>query len=273
MKIDLSIIIVNWNTKEITLDCLRSVFEQTKNLSFEVILVDNGSSDGSLTAIRRGFPSVRLIENRENLGFAKASNQGIKNSRGKYILLLNSDTVILKKALDKMVGFMERNAEVGACSARLVGTDRKTQHIAARFPSLFHYFNEYILGRPSANYPREKYGRNMEVEALIGACLMLRKEVISQVGLLSENYFMYSEDVDLCYRIRKAGWKIMYLAEPEVVHLGGESSKKVKREMDRKLWESRLIFFGKFHSSWEVFALRCIIALGLLRKNLKRLVS
>ncbi|MCL5411594.1 MAG: glycosyltransferase family 2 protein [Patescibacteria group bacterium] len=272
MSLELSIIIVNWNTKEVTLDCLRSIYGQTKNISFEIILVDNASFDGSVAAIKKEFPGVVIIENQQNVGFARANNRGMNKAKGRYFLLLNSDTVVLDKALEDLVDFMDKNPKVGAVSPRLVGRDGKIQQSAAKFPSLWHYFNEYLFKKMTAWYPEEKLS-DLEVDTIAGACLMVRKEVIDQIGSLCEDYFMYSEDVDLCYRIKKSGWIVMSLAQLRVIHLGGESSEKVKKEMDRKLLESRIIFFKEVHPHWEVFALKLIMAIGGLRNALRDFVN
>lgn len=272
-KVKLSIIIVNWNTKEITLDCLKSVYQQTQKINFEVIVVDNNSQDESVKAIKKQYPQVELIQNKSNVGFAKGNNIGIQKAKGEYILLLNSDTIVLDHALEQMVEYMDKHPDVGVCTPQLVGRDGSLQHSTARLPSLYHYFNEYLLHRLSAWYPSESYKKNMEVESIIGACFLVRRSIIDQVGPLPEYYFMYSEDVDWSYRIKTAGWKLIYLAKPKVIHIGGESSKRNKKAMDEELVKSRIIYFQKYHSPLETVMLRGIISASRGRTALKRILT
>ena len=233
--LDLSISVVNWNTKDILRNCLKSIYVSTHKIDYEIFVVDNASSDGSPEMVEREFPKVKLIRNKENLGFAKANNQVIKLGNGRYILLLNSDTIVLDGALDKMVEFMENHPDAGAAGCRLLNSDGTLQASASEFPRLFSlYWTNSFLRKI---LPRKKvggvinephfYSKIREVDWILGAAFILSKSVIKQIGSLDEEFFMYGEEVDLCYRIKKGGWKVYFCPEAKIIHLLGVSEKKV----------------------------------------------
>jgi len=207
--LDLSIIIVNTNNRKLLQECLESVYKQTHNISFEIMVSDNASIDGSQAMLKKDFPKVILIENRENLGFIKASNLGLKRYQARYAVLLNDDTVIKDGALDKLVAFMDQNKSAGACGAKLLNTDGTIQRQGG------------ILGKKFwlSQMP-------VPVDFVIGAALMVRKEVIDKIGILDENLFFYNDDLDWCLRIRKAGWKVYFVPQAEIIHYGGYSSRR-----------------------------------------------
>jgi len=207
---DLSIIIVNYNNSKLLEECLRSVYSSTHKATLEIIVVDNASSDDSVHMVKSLFPEVKVIENKENLGFIKATNQGLRIHDGRYALLLNDDTVTKDKAFDKMLQFMDKNPKAGACGPKLLNPDGTIQRQGS------------LLGKRFWRSPHPK-----EVGFLMGAALMVRKEVIDKVGILDENFFFYTDDLDWCKRIKKAGWKIYFLPEPEVMHYKGYSSTRV----------------------------------------------
>jgi len=232
--LDLSISLVNWNTKGILRSCLKSICKSTHRISYEILVVDNGSSDESPEMVEKEFPQVKLIRNRENLGFAKANNQAIKLSSGRYILLLNSDTIVLDGALDKMVEFMNTHPDAGAAGCKLLDSEGNLQKSINKFPSLFcQCWGKSLL---PAIFPKIKlgyvideyhfYSRIQEVDWITGAFLVVSKLAIERVGLLDEIFFIYAEDTDLCWRIRKEGWKIYFYPGAKVVHFGGVSIKK-----------------------------------------------
>jgi len=207
---DLSIIIVNTNNRKILEECLGSIHKNTHKISFEIILTDNASTDGSQDMVRMKFPRVNLIQNTENAGFIRASNQGLRIYRGRYAILLNDDTVVKDGALDKMVKFMDEHPGAGAGGPKLLNTDGTPQRQGGLFAGKF-----WLTDKPQ------------EVDFIIGAALLARREVIEKVGLLDEKLFFYNDDLDWCKRIRKAGYKIYFLPQAEIVHYGGYSSKRI----------------------------------------------
>jgi GT2 family glycosyltransferase len=213
---DLSIIIVNTNNRKILEECLTSIEQSTHLTSYEVIVSDNASTDGSREMIRNKFPKVALIANPENLGFIKASNLGLKINQGRYAMLLNDDTIVKDGALDRMVAFMDKHPEAGACGAKLLNIDGTIQRQGGLFGQKFW----------RAQAP-------VTVDFVIGAALLVRREVIDQVGVMDENLFFYNDDLDWCLSIRQAGHKIYFLPDAEIIHYGGYSS---KRKFNRRLF-------------------------------------
>ncbi|MBN1139088.1 MAG: glycosyltransferase family 2 protein [Anaerolineae bacterium] len=248
----LSIVIVSWNTCELLSRCLASIETHPPASPYEVIVVDNASADGSARMVREGFPWVRLIENDENVGFARANNQGIRGSAGRFTLLLNPDTEVRDGALEILVNFLENHPRTGAAGARLLNPDGTLQPschpaptLAREFWRLFHLDAIY----PHARYPMHRWGqdRPRQVEVLQGACLLLRREALEQVGLLDEDYFMYTEEVDLCHRLRRGGWHLYWVPQAQVVHHGGQSTRQAAGEMFLHLYRSKVLFFRKHH--------------------------
>jgi len=227
---------VNWNTRELLRDCLQSIEAKTRRTKYEIIIIDNASKDSSAEMVKEAFPHVKLIESSANLGFAKANNQGIANSKDKYILFLNPDTKILSNALDGMVEFMENEQSYGAVGCKLTTPEAGIQFTCARaFPTLLNQLSEFLFFHrlfphqrrlPTVELSYWNHQNSCEIDCLSGACIMSRRSIIQNIGGFSEEYFMYAEDVDLCYRIRKMGWKIYYLAEEEILHFGGASSEQ-----------------------------------------------
>ncbi len=255
----LAVIIVSWNTKELTRSCLRSLYEDIKNLDNEVRVVDNNSADGSVEMIKAEFPQVKLIENKENVGFARANNQALKEANADYYLLLNSDTVIPKGAIHGLYNYLDDNIDVDAVGPRL--TDgQNIQHSFTKLPSLFgeikyclayHFFPFGKLFRGlffrSENYLKS-LDKPLKVEVLSAACLLLRKDVIENVGYLSEDYFLFSEENDYFNRLKRAGKKSVYIPNIEVIHLIGKSrEKRIKIDSEINFLRSRLLYFRKFH--------------------------
>jgi GT2 family glycosyltransferase len=248
----LSIIIVSWNTARLLEDCLASIFANPPTSPFEIWVVDNASTDESPRMVRERFPQVRLVENRGNVGFARANNQAMQICTGKHTLLLNPDTLVSPGALQALVDFLDRHPEAGAVGARLLNPDGSLQvsshprpTLARELWRLFHLdallaYSEYPLSKWETNQPRE-------VDLLMGACLLLKKEVLDQVGLLDEDYFIYSEEIDLCYRIQRAGWRLYWVPQAEVVHFGGQSTQQVATEMFLNLYHSKIKYFRKHH--------------------------
>jgi len=255
---DVSIVIVSWNTRDVLRDCLRSVYEQAGNVGFEVIVVDNASTDGSAQMVKRSFPKAKLIANSTNRGFAAGNNQGIAIAKGRYVLLLNSDTIILDKAVAKTVAFADDNPEAAVVGCKILNSDRTLQQSCFMFPSLLNLLLAatylYKLLPRSRFFGRERmswWDRNdvREVDVVTGCFMLIRREAIEQVGPMDERFFMYGEETDFCYRFKKAGWKVMFTPAAEIIHLGGQSSKNVREDMLIQLRLSILEFMRK-HYGW-----------------------
>lgn len=250
----LSIIIVNWNTRDLLAQCLASVEQNVQSLpqvEVETVVVDNGSTDGSPVMVKSRFPQVTLLENRQNVGFAQANNQALKQCTGQYLLLLNSDTELLDGALAALVTFADEHPGAGVVGPLLLNGDGSLQPSAQPMltPGREFWrlsFLDWIMRQ--ATYDMKRWNRNeaRPVEVLKGACLLLRREALDQVGLLDEAYFMYTEEVDLCYRLAVAGWELWWVPQARVIHYGAASSKQVGQEMYIQLYKSKVQFYRKF---------------------------
>ncbi len=279
---DVSVIIVNWNTRRILYNCLTSIYRETKACSFETIVVDNNSTDHSTQMVRTEFPQVLLITNSKNVGFATANNQGMRIARGRYILLLNSDVVILDNAISKMISFADSNLEVGLAACRIRNPDGTLQSTCFMFPSLLNMILSvtylHKLFPRNTFFGRERMGwfdwdNVCEMDVVAGCFMLVRRKAIEQVGLMDESYFMYGEETDWCYRFKQAGWKVMFSPDAEIIHLGGSSSKQMKPEMTLQLWAS-ILFFLKKHKSTLSYYLACLlVALFFLLRVPFKLVS
>lgn len=251
--IDLSIIIVNWNTRRMLLDCIASIERNVRPASSEVIVVDNGSTDGSADAVRSAFPRVTVIENGKNLGFAKANNLGIRRMRGRYAVLLNSDTVVLEGAFEKLLSFMDNTPRAGMCGPQLLNEDGSDQKSFGRFPTPVGEFTSRTLLR--IFFPRQyrrlfvpddrAFTTPAAVDFIIGACMVARKQAIDEAGMLDEDYFFFYEEIDWCLRMKRAGWPAYYVPDARIVHFGGGSTKKVNLKARAESWRSRYLFFKK----------------------------
>jgi N-acetylglucosaminyl-diphospho-decaprenol L-rhamnosyltransferase len=278
--IDLSIIIVNWNTRDLLADCLDSIAQTTDDFNVEVIVVDNASSDGSPTMLRQQFPQVHLIENRENVGFARANNQAIEQCRGRYALLLNSDALLSADAAQTMLDLAEARPQAGIVGAQLLNLNGSFQASHTPFPNPWQEFlilsgvGRMLYGRwyPSRG-PEENRGPQ-SVDYVEGACMLVRRGAFEDVGGLDEGYFMYAEEVDLCYAMRAKGWQVWYQPAAKVIHLGSGSSQNRRPQREADLYRSRVRFFRKYYgdrATWllksQIYAFTAIkIAVhGLLR--------
>ena len=243
---DLSIIIVNFNTKKLILNCVESITISKPKIKYEIIVVDNGSSEKIETSDFVNY-GVKIIKNDSNLGFAKANNQGIRKAKGKYIVLLNSDTRVKKYTIDRLYEFAKSKSEAGVIAPRLLNPDGSVQGSVFRFPTIGRAIKQYWLGKKGL---LEKYapGGNEahEVEAVVGAAFLITPEAFNKVGLLDERYFMYFEDLDYCRRVRQNGLKTYYLPKAEVIHYHGESGRKILDAPNqwRRLIPSSKIYHG-----------------------------
>jgi GT2 family glycosyltransferase len=254
---DVSIIIVDTNEWRVLETALRSVFKETKGITFEVTVVDNASTDGSGENIARLFPQVNVIRNEYNMGFAAANNRAIRTSKARYVLLLNPDTEVLDGAIQKTVKFMDEHPKAGILGCRLIYPDGRFQHTTYSFPTVWNMFSEATFLYKI--FPRTKifgsyhlsyldYDQDVQVDWLIGAYFLIRREVIETVGLLDEQIYMYAEDLDYCYRTKKAGFEIWLTPRARVIHYYGGISGVNKRVA---VWthRSQVLFYTK-HFSW-----------------------
>ncbi len=269
----LSIIIVSWNTRDLLADCLDSVYAYPPNGRFEVIVVDNASSDGSPAMAQAQFPQVRLIAKEENIGFALGNNEAIPLCAGEYILLLNPDTVVKPDALESLVQYLERHADVGAVGSRLLNPDGSLQTSCYPAPllrrelwRLFHLdalypVGEYHMRQWPVDVPRD-------VDVIKGASLLFRRVVLETVGFLDGRYFMYSEEVDLCYRVRQAGWRLVWVPQSQVVHYEGQSTKQVAADMFMQLYRGKLMYFRKHYGRFAGALYKLILGAAALTRLL-----
>jgi GT2 family glycosyltransferase len=264
---DVSIVIVNWNTRDIVRNCLCSTYGQTKNVDFEVIVIDNASMDGSAKMVQTEFPQVNLIKNSNNVGFAAACNQGIAISKGKYVLLLNSDIVILDNAIAKAFTFAETHPEAAVVGCRVLNPDKTVQQTCFMFPSLLNMLlsttHLHKLFSSSGFFGREYmtwWDRDdvRQVDCVTGCFMLVRQNAIKDVGTLDERFFMYGEETDWCYRFKKAGWVTLFTPGAEIVHLDCASSKQIADKMFLQLRGS-ISFFFKKHKTFPEYIMCCIL--------------
>jgi GT2 family glycosyltransferase len=260
----LSIIIVNWNVCTFVLKSLESIFSSWEDApSLEVIVVDNASTDDSVSKIKQSYPRVTIIVNSKNLGFPAGCNQGLSIASGKYILLLNPDTEIVQDALSILIQFMETHPEVGLCGPLLTYPDGTHQSSRRRFPTLSVLFLEstwlekYAPRRILRHYYQQDIADTItqQVDWVTGSAMMIRHEVWKQVGGLDEGFFMYSEELDWCRRIKASGWHIMYVPQAKVIHHEGKSSEQVIAERHIYFQTSKIRYCRLYHSSFTAFVL------------------
>jgi GT2 family glycosyltransferase len=275
MSMDLSIIIVNYNCTQLTLNCLQSIHETARNLDFEVVVVDNGSFVGEDSSrIARDYPQVRLLRNLSNVGFAKANNQGLDFCTGRYIMMLNPDTIVLADALSRLVTYMDAHQTIDIAGPRLLNEDFSFQPQCRRgFPKLVNSIAYYtginqIFRRSKAlnayllSYLPEN--ESVPVDAVSGSAMMIRRECVDSLGmLLNETYFMHFEDIDLCFRVKRQGGQVQYVPDAEIVHLKGRSSLTREKGVRRNFLESAVIYFKKNY--WPENPLGCMILICGLR--------
>lgn len=267
--IDLSIVLVCWNNKDYLVPCLHSLYGSQMRTRCEVVVVDNGSTDGSIEVLAQEFPQVRVIQNTENVGLSRASNQGIQATTGRYILLLNNDTLVNGRSLDALTEFLDTQPDAGAVGGELLNPDGSFQSGYASFSSLPQ---EFLIAtglgdRLWSGYP--SHGRSDKVKRvdwLSSACLMLRREALEQVGLLDEQYFVYGDEADLQFRLKHAGWQIYYLPNAAIIHFGGRSMNRWRRR--RLVYRGKLLFYKKRYSPLPTLGLRMLFGTLTFAKTL-----
>lgn len=265
---ELSIVIVSFNTEAMTRECLESIFLNAPDLDFEIIVVDNASTDGSPEMIEDSFPDVILIRNIDNRGFAAANNQAFAIARGRYILLLNSDTIILDRALQHSVAYLEEHPDVGAMACRALNTDRTLQLTCSEYPSHLNLIlqatglDRLPWPRALGKYQMRHWRRDSErdVDVISGCYLMIHRAAFDDVGLLDENFFFFGEETDWCYRLRRLGWKLRFAPVGEYIHHGGGSAKKLRAKRDLMLTQA-LVRLHRKHGGLSAAALTFAILL------------
>lgn len=285
---DLSIIILNYNVKDYTEQCILSLEKATQGLSAEIFVVDNASEDGSVPYLQARFPYVRFIANQENVGFARGNNLALGEAQGRYLLILNPDTIVEEDAIKNMIGYLEEHPQVGAVGPKILDRFGRFDHASRRgFPTPWASFTR--LSGLSRLFPKSRLLAQYElsfldpdqpapIDALSGACMMVRKEVFQTVGGFDEDYFMYGEDIDWSYRIKQAGWQVHYVPYARIIHFRGESVKRSFIDREKAFYDAMIRFIEKHLSTrypWLIIQLLilsvlCAEALARLKRELAR---
>lgn len=274
-SLELSIIVVTYNSRRHVRDCLESIQRTAGSIDHEVIIVDNASQDGTPDIIRTEFPKVHLVANSKNLGFACANNQGISQSQGRYVLLLNPDAIVLPKTLTILLNEMNQSPETGLLGCRLLNADRSLQQSFGYEVSVWNegvrkiFFNLWENHRfpPVGWVLRSLHSRKREVAWVKGACMLSRRQTLIDAKLMDETFFMYLEDADLCRRIRQAGWQVRYTPEAEVIHFGGGSVRSHPERIALEYRRSQLYYFKKHLGDKSLKALKVYLGFKM-RKNI-----
>ena len=267
---DLSVVIVNYLTFELTRNTINSIFEYSYPFSYEILVVDNASSDDSLSKLQDYFKDkVTFIASKENNGFAAGNNQALRVAKGRYVLLLNSDTIVWENTLENIYNYMEKHTDVGASGCRVLLENGDLDKACKRsFPNVKNSF--FRLFHIPTNSKDDNYNLDglpddeiYEIDCLTGAFMFMRAEALNEAGLLDETFFMYGEDIDLCYRIKKAGWKIIYYGESKITHLKGASSKKQKNKLIYEFYRAMYIYYKKHHADESSFLVNIVVYIGI----------
>jgi len=270
---DVSIIIVSYNTRAVLLDCLDSIYRWAPPRHGEIIVIDNASTDGSAEAVAQCFSNVLLVRNTENLGFAKANNQGLQKATGKYLLLLNPDTLFIEDAMTPLLAFMEQHSEIGIAGCKILNRDSSLQPSYFPLPNLLSVFwTALFLDRfAPLNHVNGKWvlrhqpqAEPFRVQRLLGAFLLARREVLQQVGRFDEGFFLFSEEEDLCYRVLQQGWTIYYFPQTSIIHLGGQSAPKTNPRAVVYANDSKVRFFRKHYGKLTQLLFRVIWFVALI---------
>lgn len=274
MENELSVIIVSYNTKKLTIDCLRSIFFQKTNIKFDVWLVDNNSHDQTVDSVKKLFPKVNIIKNTQNLGFSKGNNLALKKISSEYVLLLNSDTKIEDYTFDRLFNFAKK-LDFAVVSCKLVNIDGSFQHNAGELPSLFNIiiwlsgiddlFKKFKIVLPSYHLTDERHFKDdKQVGWVSGTAMFISRDVFKKVGYLDENIFMYTEDVEFCLRAKIAGFKVGWTENAQIIHIGGASSKDPKLAQWRGEFKGLLYLYKKYYGNLAAVALKSIMYLFII---------
>ena len=253
---DLSIIIVSWNVRELLKKCLNSIYKHTQGIYFEIFVIDNNSSDETAVTVKQNFPDVKLFANEENKGFAAANNQGIKKAVGDYILLLNPDTELKEDSMTKIVDFMRADSNCGIAGCHLLNANGSHQDSVRKFPgfldqALILLKLHHILPNltPLRRYlcANFDYSREQKVDQIMGAFFMIRREVIEKIGMLDEKFFTWFEEIDFCLRAKQAGWNVIYTPLTSITHHFGQSFKQMMTVEKQKIWNKSVRYYFLKH--------------------------
>ncbi len=273
-RADLTVSIVNTNNRELLQACLRSLVETTRSRTLEIIVVDNASTDGSADMVAREFPNVLLLQNATRLGFAASHNRALERGAGRYFWVLNEDTKIFPQCVEMLVHFMDAHPDAGACGPRLWNADGTLQRTGNRFPTLLYGVMEALsLNRLFPNNPIARANiyadwdrtTTRQVDAVSGAALLVRREAVEQCGLLDPQFFIFSEEVDWCYRFHQRGWKIFYVADAQLIHYGGSSTAaRAPEKFHRIYWDSFLYYYRKHFGAAAYWLVRACFETRML---------
>jgi len=268
---DVSVIVVNWNLRDYLRRCLKSILLQSGNLAVETIVVDNASDDGSISMLEQEFFEVSRIINRENVGFARASNQGMEKAEGRYLFLLNNDAELLEGALSSLVDYMDTHPDVGVCGPRVVNSDGTLQvHSKGFYPTISRMAGQLFLprnlrhpaGRSLGLYEFNDDRTIREFDWLSGCALLVRREAVVETGMFDTGIFMYCEDIDWCYRMKKKGWKVVNNPQVDVIHFGGQSMKLQEGAAVGSHAAALADFYARYHSRSATTVFRIVLSTG-----------
>jgi GT2 family glycosyltransferase len=263
--VDISIIIVGWNSKEYLLECLHSLARESTSLESEIIVIDNGSTDGSVTAVREKFPHVDLLVSSTNLGFAKANNLGIGRSRGRYLCLMNPDVKVLPGCIDRMFSYMENHPSIGILSPQILNSDMTLQISWRRLPSVWNGICRALALDTALCRLRTRKRLHADkirpVEVLSGCFWMVRREAVQEVGLLDEAFFVYAEDIDWCKRFGEKGWDLVYFPRSQAIHYGGTSSARAPIQSYIQMQKANRQYWQKHHGLFSRLGFSLILLL------------
>lgn len=255
---DMSIVLVCWNNLDYLEPCLESLYSSELGCNYDVVVVDQGSTDGSQAMLRSKYPDIRIIQNDKNVGLARACNQGVEETQGRYVLLLNNDTLV-NSSLGELVRFLDENPRAGAVGGRLLNPDGSFQAGYANFSTLLE---EFLIATHLGELVREGYPSHEDskdirhVGWISSACLLVRREALDQVGLLAEDFFIYGDEADLQYRLNRANWPVFYLPTVETIHYGGRSMNRWKRR--RMVYRGKMLFYRKNYGEFQTSLLRLL---------------
>jgi GT2 family glycosyltransferase len=262
--IAVSVCIVSYRVRDLLRDCLRSLYQNTR-LSFEVIVVDNASQDGVVEMLQQEYPQIRLVENQDNAGYTRPMNQALRLGRGRYLLQLNPDTLVLPEAIDRLVAFMDQHPEVGICGPKVLNRDLTLQKPCRRGEPRPWAVLTYFLGL-SALFPNSPFFSRYlmtyldedvthPVDGVAGSCMLVRRALIDQIGYLDERYFAYQEDADFCFRARQAGWRVYYMPQAQIIHYGSLGGSRVQPYRSIYEWHRSYFLYYRRHLAKDYFFL------------------